>query len=51
MTWIPPNCILEVDDILREWTWKDPFDLVHIGHLDGAFSPQERESLYKQCYE
>ncbi|KAJ6155765.1 hypothetical protein N7470_006331 [Penicillium chermesinum] len=51
LSWIPPNCILEVDDILRSWTWKDPFDLVHIKNLDGSFNAQEQESLYKQCYD
>ncbi|KAI7764043.1 hypothetical protein LZL87_006425 [Fusarium oxysporum] len=27
--WVPPNCHFEVDDIEREWTWKeDSFDFV-----------------------
>lgn len=29
-TWVPPNCILEVDDFTQPWTWDTKFDLVHI---------------------
>lgn len=51
VTWIPPNCILEVDDILQDWTWRDPFDLIHLRQLDCAFTPEQTDRLYKQCYE
>lgn len=26
VTWMPPNCLFEVDDVLRELTWRDPID-------------------------
>lgn len=48
--WLPPNCILEVDDVLQEWTWRQPFDLVHMRQLIGAFTPAEWDALYEQCY-
>lgn len=51
VTWIPPNCILEVDDVLEDWTWRDKFDLIHIRHGLGAFTPAEWDRLYSQCYE
>lgn len=51
VSWMPPNCIFEVDDILREWTWKDPFDFIHLRLMLGAFTPDETDKLYKQCYD
>ncbi|KAJ5894616.1 hypothetical protein N7495_006307 [Penicillium taxi] len=49
-SWVPPNCVFEVDDINRDWTWRDPFDFIHIRQLLGAFDPAGWEKLYKQCY-
>ncbi|KAJ5655858.1 hypothetical protein N7507_007808 [Penicillium longicatenatum] len=51
VTWMPPNCIFEVDDVLRPWTWKEPFDLIHIRLMYGAFPPEGWEQLYKQAYD
>ena len=48
--WVPPNCILEVDDITQEWTWHLPFDLIHMRLLDAAFTPEENEEVLDQCY-
>ncbi|KAF5982099.1 methyltransferase [Fusarium bulbicola] len=32
--WVPPNCHFEVDDVEREWTWKeDSFDFVYARDL------------------
>lgn len=50
-SWLPPNCIFEVDNILNEWTWLQPFDLIHMRIMDGAFTCQETAQLYQQCYE
>lgn len=50
-TWIPPNCLFEVDDVLQRWTWREKFDLIHLRHGIGAFTPDEWEYLYKQCYD
>lgn len=51
MSWMPPNCILEVDDVLREWTWREPFDFIHLRILLGAFTEKEWDSVYQRCYE
>ncbi|KAJ6014010.1 hypothetical protein N7540_008601 [Penicillium herquei] len=49
-TWVPPNCVFEVDDIQREWTWKDKFDYIHIRQLLGSFSQNGWDNLYQNCY-
>lgn len=48
---MPPNCLLEIDDVSQEWTWRDPFDLIHMRIMLGAFTPEEWGTVYKQCYE
>ncbi|KAJ5341794.1 hypothetical protein N7541_010918 [Penicillium brevicompactum] len=48
--WLPPNCIMEVDDILKEWTWRKSFDLIHLRQMVGAFTPKEWDSVFEQCY-
>ncbi|KAJ9481669.1 hypothetical protein VN97_g11799 [Penicillium thymicola] len=48
---MPPNCILEVDDILQEWTWREKFDLIHIRLMLGSFTAPEWKSVYRQCYD
>lgn len=48
---MPPNCVLEVDDVLQEWTWREKFDLIHMSLMLGAFTANEWENVYKQCYE
>lgn len=50
-SWVPPNCILEVDDVLHQWTWQEKFDFIHLRHGIGAFTPDEWSRLYDQCYE
>ena len=37
-TEVPPNVFFEVDNVLEEWTYTDPFDFIHIRGLTGAFS-------------
>ncbi|KAJ6028868.1 hypothetical protein N7540_004444 [Penicillium herquei] len=49
--WVPPNCTLEVDDILLPWTFTEKFDLVHLRILACAFSPEETDQLMKQIYD
>lgn len=51
VSWCPPNCILEVDDVLQPWTWREKFDLIHLRHGIGAFTAEEWEVLYKQSYD
>ncbi|KAJ5827961.1 uncharacterized protein N7525_006214 [Penicillium rubens] len=51
VTWMPPNCLFEVDDVLREWTWRDPFDYIHIRMMYGAFDSEGWSQVYKQAYD
>lgn len=30
---VPPNCTFEVDDLEKEWTWKQPFDFIHSSNI------------------
>lgn len=48
--YVPPNCILEVDDIMKPWTWSNKWDLIHIRNLVGAFSEDEFRRVYKQAF-
>lgn len=47
----PPNCIFEVDDIQTHWNWEEPFDLIHIRQLLGAFTFDEWDSVYQHCFQ
>ncbi|KAJ5706538.1 hypothetical protein N7488_006339 [Penicillium malachiteum] len=49
--WVPPNCVLEVDDILLPWTYSEKFDLIHLRILACAFSPEETDKLMKRIYD
>lgn len=49
--WVPPNCILEVEDVTKPWTWSMKFDLINMRMLMGGFSVQEWKTVYRQAYE
>lgn len=49
--WVGPNCILEVDDVTKDWTWSKKFSLIHIRQLMGFFTVDEWKNLYQQAYE
>lgn len=34
---VPPNLFFELDDAQEEWTYSEPFDLIHVRGLSGAF--------------
>lgn len=51
VSWVPPNCTLEVDDILQEWTWREKFDLIHIRIIACSFTPEEMDEVLKKCYD
>ncbi|KAJ6088106.1 hypothetical protein N7499_004288 [Penicillium canescens] len=51
VSWMPPNCILEVDDVQQDWTWQESFDLIHMRIMIGSFDGTEWDSLYQQCFE
>ena len=50
-TWVPPNCLLEVDDITKPWTNQKKFDLIHLRLLLGPFPHEEWDKVYAQAYE
>ncbi|KXH44290.1 TAM domain methyltransferase [Colletotrichum simmondsii] len=47
--WTPPNCVFEVDDLEKPWTWSQPFDFIYCRSMDGAFS--DRKEMLRQVYE
>lgn len=49
--WVPPNCILEVDDVTREWTYTEKFDLIHIRSSLGSFTDEQRRHIYREAYQ
>ncbi|KAJ5104252.1 hypothetical protein N7532_004781 [Penicillium argentinense] len=51
VTWMPPNCILEVDNIAEDWTWNEPQDLIHMRLMIGSFDAAEWARVYKQCFD
>lgn len=48
---MPPNCVFELDDLLQEWTWSEPFDFIYLRHMLGSFDEAGWNTLYKRCYE
>jgi hypothetical protein len=50
VTWMPPNCILEIDNIAEDWTWNEPQDLIHMRIMIGAFDDPEWDRVYQQCF-
>ena len=49
-TWVPPNVKYEVDDMLKTWMFAQPFQLIHIRYMLGAFTDEQWRLLYKQAY-
>ncbi|KAL4917942.1 S-adenosyl-L-methionine-dependent methyltransferase [Aspergillus aurantiobrunneus] len=43
-----PNVSFQLDDARDEWTYHEPFDMVHLRGLAGAFS--DWSSIYKQAF-
>lgn len=42
---------MEVDNVLHEWTWQEPFDLIHLRIMAAAFNSAETDMVYQECYE
>lgn len=49
-SWVPENCVFEVDDVSKEWTWGWKWDLVHIRWMLGSFSREDWAKVYEQAY-
>lgn len=50
-SWMPPNCILEVDDLLKTWLYPQPFDMIHIRLMCRSFTDAQWKGIYKQAWE
>ncbi|KAJ5264474.1 hypothetical protein N7505_007267 [Penicillium chrysogenum] len=46
VSWTPRNCILEVDGMQRNWTWREQFDLRRMRIMIGSFDGTELDNLY-----
>ena len=44
-----PNVYFQLDDAEDEWTYRDPFDLVHLRGLSGAF--RDWSAIYRQAFQ
>lgn len=51
VTWMPPNCHLQVDDVLQDWTFRQHFDLIHMRLMLGAFTDNEWRDVYRKAYD
>ncbi|KAI4230682.1 MAG: hypothetical protein L6R40_007980 [Gallowayella cf. fulva] len=48
-TWVPPNCVFEVDDVTMEWTFrKDSFDFIHSREMFGSIA--DWDEYFRQCF-
>ncbi|PGH18052.1 hypothetical protein AJ79_00678 [Helicocarpus griseus UAMH5409] len=48
-SWIPSNCMFEIDDLESEWPYTRPFDFIHAREMAGSISDFDR--LFKQAYD
>lgn len=48
---LPPNCELLVDDVMKPWMFEKKFELIHARFLVGSFTPEGWKGLYKQAYD
>ncbi|KUJ21593.1 S-adenosyl-L-methionine-dependent methyltransferase [Mollisia scopiformis] len=49
-SWIPPNCIFEIDDVTLPWTFhEESYDLVHIREMFGSIG--DWDELFLQAYQ
>ncbi|KAG5657659.1 hypothetical protein KAF25_007692 [Fusarium avenaceum] len=39
---VPPNCVFEIDDLEKEWTWSEPFDFIFARTMTGSFADTEK---------
>ncbi|KAI4176178.1 MAG: hypothetical protein LQ343_001222 [Gyalolechia ehrenbergii] len=48
-TWVPPNCMFEVDNVTAEWTFrKNSFDFIHSREMFGSIA--DWDGYFRQCY-
>ncbi|WYZ35903.1 hypothetical protein EsH8_X_000550 [Colletotrichum jinshuiense] len=47
--YVPPNCIFEIDDLEKQWTWTEPFDFIFARCMNGSFA--DWEGILTQAYD
>jgi hypothetical protein len=45
---LPPNVTFQIDDASHEWTFTEPFDIIHMRDLHGAF--QDWASIFTETH-
>ncbi|WQF86004.1 Putative S-adenosyl-L-methionine-dependent methyltransferase superfamily [Colletotrichum destructivum] len=47
--WAPPNCVFELDDLEKSWTWNKPFDFIYCRAMEGCFlnGPKMVKKIYQ----
>ncbi|KAL1962671.1 hypothetical protein VTN77DRAFT_9305 [Rasamsonia byssochlamydoides] len=48
-SWVPPNCIFEIDDYESTWLYKTKFDFIHGRELEGCVADEDR--LFSEAFE
>ncbi|RDW92533.1 hypothetical protein BP5796_01927 [Coleophoma crateriformis] len=48
-SFVPPNCIFEIDDLEKPWNFTYKFDFIHSRMMTGSF--QDWPRFVQQCYE
>lgn len=49
--YVPPNCVFEVDDVDKEWTWTQPFDFILCRNMIMCFTAEGWETMMRQAYD
>ncbi|KAF7586778.1 hypothetical protein BBP40_008349 [Aspergillus hancockii] len=47
-SWVPPNCVFEIDDFELSWNFSQPFDFIHARGIEGSVKDFHR--LFRQAY-
>ncbi|KAH8429749.1 class I SAM-dependent methyltransferase [Aspergillus melleus] len=48
-SWVPPNCVFEIDDFELEWNFSQSFDYIHARAIEGCVHDFPR--LFQQAYD
>ncbi|KAK4443478.1 S-adenosyl-L-methionine-dependent methyltransferase [Podospora aff. communis PSN243] len=46
---VPPNCIFEIDDLEKDWTWSKPFDFIFSRFMTGSFA--DNGAIVKKAFD
>ncbi|EEQ83994.2 hypothetical protein RJZ56_003507 [Blastomyces dermatitidis] len=47
-SWVPTNCVFEIDDLEATWPYTRPFDFIHARELAGSIG--DFDKLFEQAY-